>query len=277
MFELPEYITLANQINTSIKGKQISEGVLGNSPHKFVWYNQTPESFAIITAGKMIGNASARGRWLFVPLEPGYVLVFGECGGKILFHDIKDTIPAKYHLLIRFSDGTALSALTQMWGAMELYKQGEEQKRQYICDMKATPTDKEFTLCWFRRLITESARGGKRSVKALLTQDQLIPGLGNAIAQDIMLAARLHPKKDISELKDSQQEALHTAITGIVREVTEKGGRNDEYDLYGRKGGYVRLLDNNSLKTGCPICGGTINKMQYLGGAAYYCSECQKL
>ena len=40
MFELPEFITLARQIDETLCGKTISGGSLGNSPHKFVWYNR---------------------------------------------------------------------------------------------------------------------------------------------------------------------------------------------------------------------------------------------
>ncbi|MBN1558801.1 hypothetical protein JW998_01025, partial [candidate division KSB1 bacterium] len=126
MFELPEYTTLAKQMVQILTGKQISDGRLGNSPHKWVWYNRKPDEFAALTVGKVLGEAYCRGRWLFIPLEPGHVLVFGECGGKIQYHSSVALIPKKYHLLILFNDGTALSAVTQMWGAMELYAKGEE-------------------------------------------------------------------------------------------------------------------------------------------------------
>jgi len=41
MFELPELIVLQHQINEILVGKKILSAVMGNSPHKFVWYNQT--------------------------------------------------------------------------------------------------------------------------------------------------------------------------------------------------------------------------------------------
>lgn len=41
LFELPEYTTLARQMNETLPGKIIQQGNLGNSPHKFVWYNRT--------------------------------------------------------------------------------------------------------------------------------------------------------------------------------------------------------------------------------------------
>jgi len=86
MFEIPEYVTLARQMGESLSRKRIASGSLGNSPHKFVWYNRKPDDFAVLVRGKTIEKAYSKGRWLFIPLNPGYVLVFGECGGKILYH-----------------------------------------------------------------------------------------------------------------------------------------------------------------------------------------------
>jgi formamidopyrimidine-DNA glycosylase len=83
MFELPEFVTLAKQINGTLKGKAIQRGQLGNSPHKFVWYNRSHEESDRLTKRKTIGEARAKGKWLFIPLEPGYVLLLGECGGEI--------------------------------------------------------------------------------------------------------------------------------------------------------------------------------------------------
>ena len=87
MFEIPEYVILARQMAESLSGKRIANGTLGNSPHKFVWYNRKPDEFASIVKGKTIGVADSRGRWLFIPIQPGYILVFGECGGKIILHE----------------------------------------------------------------------------------------------------------------------------------------------------------------------------------------------
>ena len=95
MFESPELITLARQINDTLHGKLIREGYLGNSPHKFVWYNRTPEEFSRLCAGKTIAEVLVKGRWLFIPLQPGYILLLGECGGKILYHSAGMRIPEK--------------------------------------------------------------------------------------------------------------------------------------------------------------------------------------
>ena len=276
MFELPEFVTLAKQMNDVFKGKIIQRGQLGNSPQKFLWYNRSHEEFDQLTKGKTVGEAQAKGKWLFLPLEPGYVLVLGECGGKVLYHNSGSKVPKKYHLYVTFEDDSFLTATTQMWGAMELYEKGEEQKRQYIMGMKTTPIEPEFTFAYFSTLLDDLTNGKKRSAKALLTQDQIIPGLGNAIAQDILFRAHLHPRHPIADLNTDQRHTLYSAIVDTVGEVTEMGGRYDEYDLYNNSGGYIRKMDKNAVGRPCPECGAEIEKIQYLGGTCYFCPNCQQ-
>jgi formamidopyrimidine-DNA glycosylase len=262
-------------MNETLTGKTIQQGKLGNSPHKFVWYNRTHEEFEGLTRGKRVGMARVWGRWLNLDLKPGYRLVLGECGGKVLYHAPGESTPDKYHLFLTFNDGSALTIMTAMWGAMELYEAGKEMERKYIRGMRLTPVDPEFTSEYFSSLMNDLRQGEKRSVKSLLTQDQLIPGLGNAIAQDIMFNARLHPKRSLADLTPGQSQALYTAILDTTRVVIEKGGRNDETDLYGHPGGYVRLMNTQSAGKPCPRCGQSVEKIQYLGGACYFCANCQ--
>jgi len=275
MFELPECATLVRQMNKILPGKIVERGRLGNSPHKFVWYNRKPAEFERLTKGKTVGAATARGRWMFVPFEPAHMLVLGECGGRLLYHEPGADLPAKYHLLIEFEDKSALSVTTQMWGAMEFFEQGRERERKYIKGMRPTPVDKEFTFRYFSGLVDELLQGEKRSVKGLLTQEQLIPGLGNSVAQDIMFRARLHPRRSIAELSPAQLRMLHDAIIKAVREVIARGGRSDELDLFGKPGGYERIMSSKTVGRPCPGCGAKVQKIAFLGGAWYFCAKCQ--
>ena len=276
MFELPECVTLTRQMNQVLRGKVVKRGRLGNSPHRFVWYNRKPAEFERLARGKTVGAAMARGRWMFVPLEPGYVLVLGECGGRLLFHERGATRPGRYHLLLDFEDETGLSVATQMWGAMELFEKGRERERKYIKGMRPTPVDREFTFRYFSGLLDELLQGEKRSVKGLLTQEQLIPGLGNSVAQDIMFRAGLHPRRPIADLSPAQRRKLHTAVAKTVRDIITRGGRSDELDLFGMPGRYERIMSSRTAGKPCPECGTRIEKIAYLGGACYFCRKCQQ-
>jgi len=241
MFELPELVVLSRQINQTLKGKHIENGCLGNTPHKFVWYNRSHEEFERLMSGKGMGEAQAKGRWLFIELIPGYVLLMGEIGGKLLYQPPGSKQPDKYHLFLKFSDGSSLSAMTQMWGAYELYEVGQEMESQYVKGMRTTPLEDGFTPEYLKELIASLLGGEKRSAKSLLTQDQLIPGLGNSIAQDILFKAQIHPRHPISELDDAMIQALYEAIVGTIQAVIDRGGRYDERSI--RQAGRIRATD----------------------------------
>src|SRR5574338_252984 len=66
MFDLPELATLARQMNEVLPGKMVRDAVLGNRPHRFVWYNRTPNEFRELTPGLTVGTARAQGKWLFL-------------------------------------------------------------------------------------------------------------------------------------------------------------------------------------------------------------------
>jgi len=276
VFELPELTVIAAQMNDLLPGLVVAGGSLGNSPHKFVWYDRPSEEFAGLVAGLRAGPAWAEGKWLFLPLEPGYVLLVGEWGGSIRYHASGEPLPAKRHLELTFTTGAALTATTRMWGGVHLCETGSEHEVAYVKDMRPTPVDERFDRRYFGELVVEAQQAGKRSVKGLLTQEQLVPGLGNAIAQDIMFRARLHPRRPLAELSEEQLDGLFTAITGTVRDVIAAGGRDDERDLVGRRGGYVRLMDARAAGRPCPACGTAVAKISYLGGACYFCPACQE-
>jgi len=277
MFELPEVTLLTRQINRTLKGKAVHTGNLGNSPHKFVWYNRTEAEFASLVTGKVVGEAFCRGRWLFIPLEPGFILLFGEFGGKLLYHQAGENPPKKVHLRVDFEDGSYLTEFTQMWGAMELHSITDVWDREYIKDMRTTPLEDNFTFDYFNQLIEEVARVQKTGAKGLLTQNQLIPGLGNACTQGILYNARIHPCQNIAEMSAGTRQDLYNAIRTTLRAIIEGGERYDEVDLFGNPGGYIRLMDKNAVGKPCPTCGALIEKFAYLGGACYVCPACQPI
>ena len=90
-----------------------------------------------------------------------------------------------------------------------------------------------------------------------------------------MFQAHLLPRRALSELSPGQRRDLYDAIVYTVKEIIDQGGRNDETDLFGKPGGYVRMMDSAAAGKPCPECGTKVQKIQYLGGACYFCPKCQ--
>lgn len=276
MIELPEAINLANQISTALGGKTIAECVRGNKAHKFAFYNRPPEEYAAILPGRTIGAAYAQGGLILVPAEPGYALCWGGGGERILFHQTPETLPAKHQFMLRFRDDTCVSVTVQMWGSAQLYTDAERpgNKNFYGFDM-VSPLSPEFSEEYFLNLFDYLPAGSKDSLKFFLISKPGVWGLGNGYLQDVLFRARLHPRRRALETSQEERRALYQATVETLRAATEAGGRESELDLFGRPGGYIKILDSDSAGKPCPLCGTPIEKIAFMGGASYLCPHCQ--
>lgn len=114
------------------------------------------------------------------------------------------------------------------------------------------------------------------SLKAFLAAEQRFPGIGNGVLQDILLSARLNPRRKIGGLTEEEGERLLTSLVAVLKEMTEKRGRDTERRCSGL--GKIRnQAFEKDLPLGLPVCGGQIVKETYLGGVVYYCPHCQPL
>jgi formamidopyrimidine-DNA glycosylase len=70
---------------------------------------------------------------------------------------------------------------------------------------------------------------------------------------------------------------MFAAVKSVLREMTARGGRDTERDLFDHPGGYTTILSKFTVDKPCPACGTLIIKEPYLGGSIYVCEGCQKL
>lgn len=276
MMELPEAIVLARQITETFRGREIAECIRGNSPHKFAFYNREPEEYAAIAKGKTVGEAGDSGRALLVPMQPGYVLMLGEGGYRILYHESEQTVPKKHQFLLGFTDGTYLSVSIQGWGAAMLLEEPEVATHPWLAGKGPSPLSDEFSLEYFLGLFGDVTPTDSRFVKFFMISKPGISGVGNGVLQDILFNAGIHPRRRARDLADDEKKALYDAIRGTIREMTDLGGRDSEFDLFNRPGRYQRILHSKVVGQPCPKCGTPIEKIAFLGGASYFCLRCQR-
>ena len=72
---------------------------------------------------------------------------------------------------------------------------------------------------------------------------------------------------------DGSLLAFSVAMYGGI--ICHEGGWDTEKNLLGLPGGYRTRMSKNMLGTPCARCQTEIVKMTYLGGAVYFCPECQ--
>lgn len=277
MIELPEATTIARQMNAELTGKQIADGNRGNAPHKFAFYNRPPEEYAAILPGKTLGEATVNGPLILLAAEPGYVIILGGGGERIIYHRKNVSLPKKYQLFLHFTDDSYLTVTVQGWGSAFLWDKAELSKHPFINVRNPSPLSEAFSPEYFQGLFNALEPTDSRSVKYFMISKPGVLGVGNGCLQDILWYAHLHPRRRVASLTQTEQQALYTATRTTLQKMVEAGGRDGDYDLYNQPGGYKRLLHSKVVGEPCQACGAPIEKAAYLGGAVYFCPKCQPL
>lgn len=273
MIEIPESINVAKQLNETVKGKVIKKVCANHTPHSFAWYYGDPNDYNALLAGKSIGNSSGIGSNIEINVDD-CIILFGD-GVNVRYLNSDKPVPNKHQMLIEFDDNTHIVCTIQMYGGLWAFKNGQYKNEYYLgAKEKPLPLGEEFNVSYFDSLRDDD--GMKMSVKAFLATKQRIPGLGNGVLQDILYNARIHPKRKMITLSDIEYENLYVSIKETLNDMTIKGGRDTEKDLFGNNGGYITSLSKNTLGKPCKICGEEIKKSPYLGGTIYFCEHCQK-
>lgn len=273
MLEIPEANTIARQLKETVCGKRIVRAVAAASPHGFAWYTGDPALYGPMLDGLLINDVVAYGGRPEMHIE-NLVLSFND-GVNMRYYAPEEAHPDKHQLLLELGDGSALVCTVQMYGGLMCFPGGANDEEFYykVAKEKPSPLSEAFDQNYFTSLLTDATR--KLSAKAFLATEQRIPGLGNGVLQDILWQAKIHPKRKINTLRDGDLDTLFQTVKKLLREMTEKGGRDTEKDLFGHPGGYATVMSKKSSEALCPACGAPIKRMAYLGGNVYVCERCQ--
>jgi len=125
----------------------------------------------------------------------------------------------------------------------------------------------------FREMVAE--RRGR--LKALLMHQQVIAGIGNIYANEILYRARLHPDRIAGRLRTTTVKRLYETMRDVLQQAIADGGSSvrDFLAPDGTKGEYrKRHLIYNKAGGPCPSCGRAI---QRLPGerSSFVCLSCQ--
>lgn len=274
MLEMPEAVTIARQMQTTLTGKTFQYFSRGTLVHKFLWLSKSVEDYDALLSGKTVSGAESYGRSIYLYVGEARLLWFGELGGRILYHPQEQPLPAKYHLRWDFTDTSAMTFTLQMWGFVSLLERSELAKHPYA-EVGIPPLSEKFTLQRFDQLLEEYPEKTKKGIKGFLVTSKHVNGIGNSYLQDILFKAKIHPARKIPTLMVNERQRLYAAIQDTLAQAIKLGGREDERDLFDHPGGYHRLMSSQTVGQPCPDCGTLIQKISYLGGACYLCPTCQ--
>lgn len=112
--------------------------------------------------------------------------------------------------------------------------------------------------------------GGRRgTLKSTLMNQEVLAGLGNVYADEILFQADLHPQTATAALDDADLDDLHESMREVIEEAVrgrvEPGRMPPSFLLPRRRDGEA-----------CPRCEGMIEKTEVVGRPTFFCSRHQK-
>jgi formamidopyrimidine-DNA glycosylase len=115
------------------------------------------------------------------------------------------------------------------------------------------------------------ARRGQ--VKGVLTEQEVIAGVGNAYSDEILHAARLSPFAITDRLSAEALDRLYEAMRSVLTDAVNRSVGQQAATLKGEKKSGLAVHNRTGLP--CPVCGTAIREVSFADSSLQYCPGCQ--
>lgn len=274
MPELPEAEVVAQQIRAYLLGAQLNDCWVGRADivreglPTISWYHG-----AVVKEVERYGKSVALG--FQKESELRYVVAELGMTGLLLFRATQTKHPQHVHARMSFTGGRESELRywnPRRFGRLSLLDQAgldRYRARRFGVDPLTVPHDE------FVRLM--QARRGR--LKPLLMHQQVLAGIGNIYANEILFRTKLHPNREVSRLRKATIEMLYDVMQTVLREAISCGGSSvkDFFAPDGTEGQYKRRhLVYGKEGQLCPNrCGRIIRRLQS-ERSSFVCPTCQR-
>jgi formamidopyrimidine-DNA glycosylase len=119
----------------------------------------------------------------------------------------------------------------------------------------------------------ERLRARRGQVKGVLTEQDVIAGVGNAYSDEILHAAKLSPFALTHRLTTEQYDRLYQATRAELTDAVTRSVGQRAATLKGEKRSGLAVHARAGLP--CPVCGQTIREVSFADSSLQYCPGCQ--
>ena len=279
MPELPEVETIKNAVDTAIKGATI----LCTEVRQSRLRESVPENFAEQIRHARIDSLQRIAKYMIMNLNNGISIIwhFGM-SGKIKIESAADYLTEKHdHIIIKTDKASIIYNDPRRFGLVTVCPTSELKQHHCFKHIGLDPWDDKLTDKYLLHKFAER----KATVKSALLNQEIICGIGNIYASEILYRAKILPQRPAESISESEaQKIIH--FTRLILEASIKAGGSTIHD-YKHPDGDIGYFQNSHCvynKTGqrCPDCicdfakTGGIRKITQSGRSTFYCPIQQK-
>lgn len=274
MPELPEAEVVARQIRTHLLGAQLNDCWVGRADivreglPTLPWYLG-----ACLEGVERYGKSVALG--FHKEGELRYIVAELGMTGLLLFRATQTTYPQHVHVCMSFTGGRETELRywnPRRFGRVSLLDQAgldRYRARRFGVDPLTVTRDEFISLM--------EARRGR--LKSLLMHQQVIAGIGNIYANEVLFRTKLHPNREVRRLRRAAIIRLYDTMQTVLRDAIFCGGSSvkDFFAPDGTEGHYKQHhLVYGKEGQRCPnSCGRVIRRLQS-ERSSFVCPTCQR-
>ncbi len=293
MPELPEVETVRRGLQPVMEGARFKKVEARRGDLRW----PLPADFAKKLTGKTVEALSRRGKYLLAELSSGDVLIMhlGMSGSFRVFRGKAEKTPGKYHherskhvahdhVVFHMSNGATVTFNDpRRFGSMKLAPLDTIDGEPLLKNIGPEPLGNAFDAA----MLAKTCMAKKTSLKAALSDQRVVAGLGNIYVCEALHRAHLSPKRGASTIANktgkpnARAERLVEAIRAVLSDAIRAGGSSlrDHRRTDGELGDFqhnFRVYDREGKPCPTPKCRGTIRRMVQTGRSTFYCQVCQK-
>jgi formamidopyrimidine-DNA glycosylase len=288
MPELPEVETVRRGLAPAMEGARLLKVEVRD--RRLRW--PLAKDFEKRLTGKTVEGLGRRAKYLLADLSSGDVLMM-HLGMSGSFRVGKDAKPGVYyhersmstahdHVVFHMSNGATVTFNDpRRFGSMKLVPRAKLDSEPLLRGLGPEPLGNEFDAA----MLATACMAKKTALKAALSDQRVVAGLGNIYVCEALFRARLSPKRLASTIADrngkpnARAGALVDAIKAVLQDAIQAGGSSlrDHRRTDGALGDFqhsFQVYDREGAP--CPSCKGKIKRIVQTGRSTFYCPSCQK-
>lgn len=273
MPELPEVETICRGLRPRLEGRRIAHiDVLERRLRVPV-----EAGLRARLEGKRILGVGRRAKYILIYLEDQTVWVFHLGMSGKLVHLAQDMPTQKHdHIVIKLDNGRQLRYHDPRRFGLSLAVNEEELPYlPQLRDLGLDPFDRQFDGAYLHSV----TRCSERRIRDLLLDQQVVAGVGNIYANEILFRVGIRPTTRSARLTRVKVERIAVATRRVLGDAIRWCGTSfsdyrDANDKFGEFQNHLRVYDREGKR--CRVCPSEIKRVALGNRSAFYCPSCQK-
>jgi formamidopyrimidine-DNA glycosylase len=257
-----------------------------------------PKDFSTRLEGETVTGLGRRAKYLLVDLSSGEVLLMhlGMSGSfRVVadadaehtpgtYHHARGKPAAHDHVVFNMSNGACITFNDpRRFGSMKLVARAMLDQEPLLRALGPEPLGNAFDAA----MLARACAGKATSLKAALSDQRVVAGLGNIYVCEALHRARLSPRRRAATLAtragvpNERAERLVDAIKAVLMAAIKAGGSSlrDHKQTSGELGlfqHHFRVYDRAGDPCPTPGCRGTVRRIVQTGRSTFFCPVCQR-